>query len=162
MTPSNVSVRYDQLLESVLLGFIFYLCVIITYYFLNHDGILIGILPSSFDRAVGLLNFVFTIFFLVASAFNCIFLKFKDKLNGVVIVSVVDSFIFLLLIIFYFQYWGRWDWTYSLGIFNSFVLAIPFCICRVIFIKILPFERSKEFIKLYHISFIILLFIFLI
>jgi len=165
MAPSNKKARYAQPLESVFLGLVFFANTLFTFLFLAHDGIL-SKLPLPFaeiaNKVIEFLNFLFITFFFVSLAFNLIFLKFKNKFIGTFLVSVFDSSLFVLIVIFQFLYWARWDWTYSLGVFGVFILYIPFAICRVIFIKILPLERSKDFIKLYQVSLIILLFLFLI
>ncbi|MEM7736497.1 MAG: hypothetical protein AAF267_11970, partial [Deinococcota bacterium] len=132
-------------------------CVVFSYYISTYDGILSNFLPSYFDYGVTLLNSMLITFPLTALALNCIFLKFKNKLLAIFLVSCFDIFIFYHLISFYFTYWGRWDWVDSLGVFNVPVMCIPFCICRVTFIRVLPLKRSKEFIKLYFISFVVLL-----
>lgn len=162
MTPSNTKAKYFQRLEPVLLGLVFYICEVIAHYTSNPDGGILSkiVFPSSYT--ILFFNNIFITFFFSIISFNLIFLKFKRKLLSVFLVSFFDLFLFFHLALFYFTRWGRWEWTYSLGIFNIFILSISFCVCRVIFIKILPLERSKDFIKLYHISFIILLFLFLI
>lgn len=157
MIPFDMKDKHFQILESVFLGAIFPICVVILPILANHKGILVED-GRFFFSYIGILKMSrFTSFFLISSAFNCIFLKFSNKTRGVLITSLFDTVLYFLLILFYFLLRTGWEWAY-LGGLTFFLLSIPLGICRVIFIKILPLKRSNNFIKSYYISFSILLY----
>lgn len=160
-TPFDMKNKRLKILESVFLGAIFPICVVILPILVNHKGILVED-GRFFFSYIGILKMSrFTTFFLISSAFNCIFLKFSNKTRGVLITSLFDTVLYFLLILFYFLLWTGWEWAYYLGGLSVFLLSIPLGICRVIFIKILPLKRSKNLIKFYYISFAILLYFIL-
>jgi hypothetical protein len=162
MAPSNKKAWYAQTLESVFLGALFLFCFFIAPKLINNEGIFARIaLPFFSYLNTTTINLIATFFFIFVS-FNSVFLKFRKKLFSIFLVSVFDLMLFFIWALFQFLYWGRWDWTRSLGSFSPYTSLIPFCVFHVIFIKILPLERSKDFIKLYHVSLLILLFLFLI
>ena len=148
MASFKIINKHIQKLEPVLLGFIFYACIFTSQFL-------------AFGYLIPLLNFRLLSFFLTAAAFNCIFLKFRNKLLAILLISFLDTLLFISLFIVYFFLFLLGRSELLIGGFSTFVLPIPFCICRVIFIKILPLKRSEDFIKLYRFSFLIFLLLLL-
>lgn len=152
-----------KILEYFVMGVFFAAFMFFTTVFSNHDGVLGRNLPSSFDRVINYLNTPSTIFFFIALAFNCTFLEFKkgflNRFLGIFFTSIFDAFLYIFYLMSIFS-WSNWFLGY-----NFFTISMSYFIFgafHVIFVRLLPLEKSEDFTGLYPISLIILLFLFLI
>lgn len=150
-------------LEYFVMGVFFATFMFFTTVFSNHDGVLGRVLPPSFDHVINYLNTPSTIFFFIALAFNCTFPEFKkgflNRFLGIFFTSIFDAFLYILYIVLSFS-WSNW----LLG-YNFFTISISYFVFgafHVVFVELLPLEKSEDFTGLYPVSLIILLFLFLI